>query len=384
MSIFDIFKRKKKEEPVKNYDFDSLPILIEEELKEINEKSEKFMGELKVMVNNFSAEMKQKISNLKLLNLDKKRKDEDQRLKDIVTTSLRSYISFLERLADGLEKIDSKDVEEYVKKVQSAFDNFKKSSGMIYERATILIGKELAEVRDMIDGFARNFNEKLKSNQENLDRMNLIKSIQGLLSRLEEIRKIQKQIEDSIAYFENKKIGIEEERQSTEKNYDEYKQSSEFKAFSEEQEITKQKNKVLDEDISRLKHDINLKNLAAYFHNDQKKNSIIKNYSRDFSESLKEDSDLEIISLLKEANHKSDEQKIRSIKQRIIEKEDLMGDAKIEELTDHLSSLDRELTGIGAEIAREKEKIPKFVEKQDQIMKRLEETAQKAWVNFKL
>lgn len=384
MSIFNFFKQRKKlEEPiVKNYNLENLPVLIEEEVKNINDKSEKFKNELKNSINHFSLEIKQKIPELKMLNLDKRR--EEQRLKDIVMKNFHDYILYLEKLIEDLEKIEPKETEKYVKDIQSVFNHFSKNSGKIYEKATILIGKELAEVRDKINNFAKEFNEKLILNKENFERMNLIKAVQDNLRDLEEAKKIQKQIENSIADLKRKIVIIEEKKQLTKENYEQYKKGNESKKFIEEQEKIKQENEIINEDVLKLKQDINLKDLAKYFHNNLKKSNIIKEYSENFYNSLKEDSALEIIQLLKEANQAFDEEKIKTLRQRILGQKNPAEDTKIKKFNESLLNLDSELKYELNEIEKEKEKIIKFEEKQKQILTNLEKTAQKIWKDFKI
>ena len=384
MSIFNFFKRRKKaEEPmVKEHNLENLPALIEEETKKISDKSEKFRNELKDLISHFSLETKQRISKLKLLNLDNKK--EEQKWKDTIMINLRYYIFSLEKLIEDLEKIETKETEKYIKTIQFIFNRFSKSSRGIYEKATVLIGEELAEVRSVTNNFVEEFNKKLELNKEDLEGKNLIRIIQDNLKELEEAKKIQKQIEDSIADFERKIAKIKEERQLSEKNYEEYKKSDECKRFIEAQEKIKQENKIIDEDVLKLKESVNLKNLAGYFHNDSKKNNIIKKYSKNFSGSLKEDSAFGIISLLKEANHAFDEEKIKALRQRILEQKNLAEDAKINEFNNLLLKLDRELKYENDEIEKEKEKILKFEEKQKQIFAKIEETSKKIWLDFKI
>jgi len=384
MSIFNFFKRRKKaEEPViKMHNLENLPALIEEETKKISDKSEKLRNELKDLISHFSLETKQRISKLKLLNMDNKK--EEQKWKDTVMINLRYYIFSLEKLIEDLEKIETKETEKYIKTIQFIFNRFSKGSRGIYEKATVLIGEELAEVRSVTNNFVEEFNKKLELNKEDLEGKNLIRIIQDNLKELEEAKKIQKQIEDSIADFERKIAKIKEERQLSEKNYEEYKKSNESKTFIEAQEKIKQENKIIDEDVLKLKESVNLKNLAGYFHNDSKKNNIIKKYSKNFSGSLKEDFAFGIISLLKEANQAFDEEKIKALRQRILEQKNLAEDAKISEFNSLLLKLDRELKYENDEIEKEKEKILKFEEKQKQIFAKIEETSKKIWADFKI
>jgi hypothetical protein len=384
MSIFDFFKRKKKEEkPVtEKITQDNIRIFLDNEFKKLNEKCEGVKNEMIKMVSQFSLEIKQKIPGLKMLNLDNRR--EEQRLKEIVMTNLYDYISYLERLIEDLEKIEPKEVRIYLGDIQSVFNRFSKNSRKIYDKATILIGKELAEIRYITEKFAKEFNEKLALNKENFGKIDLIKILQDKLGELEEAKKIQKQIENSIADFKQKIAKIEEKKQLTEKNYEEYKKSEEYKKFIEKQEKIKQENKTINEDILKLKQGINLKYLAKKFHNDSKKNSIIKKYSENFPDSLKEDSALGIISLLKEVNQTFNEEKIKTLRQKILEQKNLTEDSKAGEFDNLLLNLNSELEYEHNEREREREKILKFEKKQKQILTKIEEMAKKIWEDFKI
>ena len=384
MSLFDFFRRKKKiEEPIsKNYTLDNLPALIEEELKDLNNNSEKLKNELKEMTNLFSSEIKQKIPKLKTLNLEKRK--EELRLKEIVMTSLHDYISFLERFVKDLEKVEPKETEKYIKEIQSAFNHFNKSSRMIYERATILIGKELAEVRNKIDDFAKEFNEKLESNKKYYEKKSLIKIIQNNLDELKESKNIQKQIEDSITDFERKISKIKEEKQLSEEDYEKYKKSDEAKRFIEEQEKIKQENKIINDEVLKLKQEINLRDLAKYFHEDQKKIKIVKDYSENFLNSLKQDYTLSIVSLLKEANQNVNEEIIKELRQRIAEQVILISDNKLKEFEDKIYRENQELKHDEDELEHEKIKKQKFEENQKQILKKLEDESKKIWPEIKI
>lgn len=384
MSLFNFFRRKEKtQEPIlKIYTLENLPALIEEELKNLGNNSEKLKNELKEMTNLLSSEIKEKIPKLKTLNLDKRKGE--LKLKEIVTTSLHDYISFLERLIKDLEKVEPKETEKYIKELQSTFNRFNKSSRMIYERATILIGKELAEVRNRIDNFAREFNEKLESNKEYFEKRNLIKVIQNNLEELKESRKIQDQIKDSILDLERKISKIEEEKRLSEEGYEQYKKSNEAKKFIEEQEKIKQENKIINEEVLKLKQEINLKNLATYFHEDQKKIKIIKDYSENFLNSLKQDYALSIVNLLKEANQNIDGERIKELKQRLAEQVVLTSDNNLREFEDKIYKANQELKHEKEEFEHEKIKKQKFEENQKQILKKLEDEAKKIWPEIKI
>ncbi len=379
MSIVDFFRRKRKAEETtqKKYTLKDLPSLIEEETKILNDKSERLKNELKNMIRQISSEIKQKIPKLKELSLDK-RKGED-RLKEIVTTSLYDYISYLERLVEDLDKIEPMETRQYIKEVQSIFNRFKKNSSMIYERATILIGKDLAEVRNVIDDFAKEFNEKLALNKENFERMNFIKTIQDNLNKLEETKETQRQIEEFISDFERKIAKIEEEKGLFEKKYEEYQKSDESKKFIEEQKKIEQENNVINEEIKKFKQTINFKDLAKYFHEDKKKNKIIKDYSDNFQNSLKQDSNFNIIDILKEANQDISKEKISELRQKVLEEKILSLDKKLREFEEKITKLDHESKYEREELEHEKAKGQKFEEDQRQILKKIMEESKKIW-----
>lgn len=384
MSLFNLFKHKEKIEgsKSKNYTLENLPVLIEDELKDLDNRSERLKNELKEMTDLLSLEINEKIPKLKMLNLDKRK--EELRLKEIVMISLHDYISFLERFIKDLEKVEPRDTKEYIKEIQITFNHFNKSSRMIYERATILIGKELAEVRNRIDNFAKEFNEKLESNRKYFEKKDLIRIIKDNLEELKESDKIQKQIEDSLADFKRKISKIEEDEKLFEEDYEEYKKSKDSIKFIEEQEKIKQENKIINEEVLKLKQEINLKNLAKYFHEDPKKIRIIKDYSENFSNSLKHDDDISIIKLLKEANLNFNEEKIKELKQKLAKQRLFDSDKRLKEFEDKIYKKNQDLKHERDELEHEKIKKQRFEENHKKILKKIENEAQKIWPEIKI
>lgn len=255
---------------------------------------------------------------------------------------------------------------------------------MIYERATILIGKELAEVRNRIDNFAKEFNEKLESNRKYFEKKDLIRIIKDNLEELKESDKIQKQIEDSLADFKRKISKIEEDEKLFEEDYEEYKKSKDSIKFIEEQEKIKQENKIINEEVLKLKQEINLKNLAKYFHEDPKKIRIIKDYSENFSNSLKHDDDISIIKLLKEANLNFNEEKIKELKQKLAKQRLFDSDKRLKEFEDKIYKKNQDLKHERDELEHEKIKKQRFEENHKKILKKIENEAQKIWPEIKI
>lgn len=354
-----------------------LDSLIQDELKNLDKRSEDFKSEIKSMISRFSFEITEKIPSLKLINLDKRK--EDPRLKGIVMENLFIYISYLEKLIDDLAKIDEAKTNEYILEVQSVFNRFNKNSKRIFEKATIFIGKELADVRDIIKKFAKEFNEKIESNKEIPEKKKLIEDLKSILNNLEDAKKIQKQIGEQLLTTENKIAQLENEKQLTEKDYEDYKKSKEYGEFLEEQEKIKQENKIANESAVKLKQEIDLKFLSKHFHEDAKKSRLIKEYSENFINSLKNDNNLEIISILKQANQNIHEEKIREIRKNILEQKIPNENKKLREFEDKKGRLEMEIAYEKSKFEHEKDKKQKFEEKQKQILEQIKEKVEVIW-----
>jgi len=381
MGIFDFFRKKKAEE-IKKTSFEELLSLTKEEIKNLNEKSLNFKNEIKRDVNEFFSDINEKIPGLKAINLEKRK--EEEALKKIVLQNLFSYVVFLERMIQELDKIEDEDTECYIKRIQGIFNGFIKISKMSYERATILIGKELGEVKELIKKFTKEFNEKVEQNKIVFERIKLIKDFKKTLNELEDAKIIQKKFENSIEDIKNKIIEIEKEKQLSEKDYEKYKKSEEYEYFFKEQENIKQENKIFDEKILKLKQEMNLKLLSKQFHNDLKKNKLIKNYNENFLQALKRDENLEIISIIKEANLKVNEEEIKQIRNKISESIKLTENKKLLDFEDKIKKLKYELINEKEKISNEENKIKRTKEKQKQLLEQIKKKAEEIWSNIKL
>jgi predicted RNase H-like nuclease (RuvC/YqgF family) len=94
----------------------------------------------------------------------------------------------VENLLENLNNLETNKFEELMKKVNKIFFDFNKSSHKNYERATILIGKEMASIRESVRAFSK---ELLKTYEENKDVVDFFKTISQIKSKYQNIGPIE-------------------------------------------------------------------------------------------------------------------------------------------------------------------------------------------------
>ena len=311
--------------------------------------------------------MEEKISLLKLINLDKKREQEN--LKNIVMENLARYIVCLENLMEDIIKLDDKiDAEKYIFRIHNIFDIFYKSSRMSFEKATILIGKELGDIQIIINNFVSEFNSKISINKEAFNKISSILEIKKNLIELEKIKEIKRQTDDAILTIKNKISKIEKEKMLVEDELGIYKKSEEYKEFIEEQEKIAQENKYLNDNISKLRQNLNLKLLSKFFHSDKKKTRLISHYTDNFVNALKNDGNLEIANIAKEAGQDIDKDTLINIKKRVENQRFPDENKKINEFNAKIKNLEQDIINKENEIVQEQNKKKKIDDKQKQII----------------
>ena len=382
MSIFDFFKKKRLPEISRTITFGELTSLVDDESKELEKKSELFKKEIQSNTMNFSSRINGKLPPLKSINLQNRKETEE--LKKIVLQNLTLYVGYLERMVEELRGIKSNEAEGYIEEIQNIFNSFSKNTKMNYERATILIGKELGEIKELTNNFAKSFNQKIEYNKDIFDRIKLVEDIKASLNELANAEKIQHQLENSIGVIQTKIIRIKKEKAQAENDSDSYKRSFEYRDFLALQEKINQENKTTNEEILKLKQELDLKKLLRYFHTDEKKSRIIRNYFDNFIESLKADDSLEIISLVKKINPEFNEENIREIKYKILSQTNLVENENLKEIESRLKKIEQDIINQQKEIEEEKKKIVRFGEKQKNLLGEIGEKAKILWPNDKI
>ena len=150
MGLFNFFrkivKKDRAEKTVKEkISFSGIEDWIEEKRKGNKLKEKEILVIIKETIRKFVREFREKIVILESVDVESKK--ENDSLKGIVNNSRKDYIKSVENFLENLNNLEINEFEEYMKKINKIFLDFNKSSHMNYERTTILIGKEMGNIK---------------------------------------------------------------------------------------------------------------------------------------------------------------------------------------------------------------------------------------------
>jgi hypothetical protein len=324
MGIFNFFKKKPKQEEteeivIEKLEFSQISPWVDKKLKKNTSEEEKAISLIKETIKQFTKELKERISVLQEVNVDEKKSQDHY--KTIVKDSREKYIEMLEKLFERLDNIEEPKLKDFIDRVNKVFLDFDKNSYKNYERATILIGKEMAAIKDTLKVFSKElvktFEEKrpltsqfnnLAKIKEKINQINLNK--EDLENAIEESAILEKRLQEKEKQHKN----IEKEKQDTKKSKDYLENLS-----------NKRKIESLEDDLKKalmnLKQLIDFKSMASFFHINAKQMETVKEHREDFQTNFQKDSGNSIIMLLDEAklNNKDIIEKTHAIKQQIQE-----------------------------------------------------------------
>lgn len=292
---------EKKEEKKEVLTLEQLKERLDPELDKIKEKKENIRKSMQEKVTYFSSQVQEKIKSLQEIDTD--RIKETEKIKFIVKENLNLYISHLNKLLESFKGIEDIEIEGYIRKMNHIVSDFNKSSREPFEKATILIGKELGDIKDKINSLIKDLNSIINENKKIFEEANVINKIKDSFQKIDEINMHEKELGGKIEELNKKIEGIKEKDKRKEGEIADIEDSIEYKQSIEEKEKLKRENENLEKEIQQIKEKIDLKFLAKYFHNDEKKEAIIRRYTENFKSSIKEDTNSEIVRLVKEAKN---------------------------------------------------------------------------------
>ncbi len=367
MGIFDFLKKVLKEdekiEPEKEkLAFPDIEEFIKSKIKEIKEKEKERNSLINQKISHFSKEIKEKIEIVNRVDIESKEKND--KIKSIVNEGRKKYVDFLERFIENIESIKKENLEETTKEINLAFLRLNQNSGKSYERATILIGKEMGSIKETLKNFS---NELLKIFNEDKEITSNKKRLQVIQTKLEENNEINKKLEkiqENISSIEKKVKEKEEESKERYDELDKIKTGKDYLEYLENQKNVQIKEEDLEKIIIEFRGLIDFKGLSNFFHIFPEKMEIVKKYKDNFLSEFKMEGEGKIIELLEESklNNNKINEKIKTIKQK--EKEIVISRNKIKKIeVEHLySEIERIKEGID-NLINEKEWAEKNKEK---------------------
>lgn len=383
MIFFDFLKRK-KENKKKIIKFQELDTILEIEFKDIEKNIKNIKEQTKQKTLQLISELKNHILNLKSINLEERK--EQEKIKFIVKENLNLYISYLQKLIEQLEALDYND-KDYFNKIDSIFNNFKKLSVKSFEKATILIGKELDEVRESIKKFSRNFDKTINGNKNLFEKEQRIIILKNLITELKDKKRLEPQLDYSLQKLEKDLKELEEKKETIKKNLENLKNSDDYAKALEEKEKFNQNIEKIEQEIFELKRKIDFKYLLKYFHNDKNKTPLLKKYAENFKDALTQDANLEIIDIIREIKPDFNTEKLKETRQKIVElknwKEPLINE-QLKKIEEEIEKLTSKIQYIKNEIELEKKKKERFQEKEDEIKKEIKNQAKALWKDIEI
>lgn len=304
MGIFDFLKnliKKKEVEEIasEKLAFPEIESWIKNKINENNLKEKEIVLVINEEIKNFINELKEKIITLNEFDVKSKKEKED--IKNIVINSREKYIELVKNLTERLDNLKEPKLEKFIEKINKIFFDFNKSSFKNYEKATILIGKEMASIKQSIKVFSKHL---LKIFDENKFIIDSFKNLLITNKRFEAINHLNKTLE----MINEKKSNLNKKINEKEKENKTLKQTLEKIKTSQDylENLSKQKKiRFLKEeskkDLLELKQLIDFKALANFFHIFEKQMIIVKNHREDFHANFEKDNGTAIINLLNEA-----------------------------------------------------------------------------------
>ncbi len=359
----NIFKEAEEKEPkITKVNLSEIKPILDKNKEKIQEREDSIISLIKTNIDSFSKDIQEKVEIVEKVDIESKEKN--NKIKAIVYEGRKKYIEFIERLMDNLEEHKNIDnFQEIIENINYSFSKFNESSMKSYERATVLIGKEMGAIKESLKKFSK---EILEIYNENKNIISEKKSILFSESKLNENLEIQDKLNKIDEESNELKTKIKEKENILNekltilnkiKNSEEYIKNIQLKEsiIIKEEEIKNQ--------ISQLRQDIDFKSLSSFFHIFPEKMNYIKRYKESFLLEFKEDRGKSLVNLLNEAglnNDKISEQiKNISMKEEILEKQK-------KEIKEDPTNL------VSSEIETLKENIKNWNDELDWIEKRTE------------
>jgi len=385
MGIFSFLKKLGKEKEIEEIvseklAFSEIENWLEKKKKENEVKEREILVLVKDKISNFNANLRTKIIILSRFDVEAKKAED--KIKGIVNNSRTQYIESVDNLIDNLENLKETKFSDLTKKVDKIFLDFNKASFKNYERATILIGKEMANIKEGFKTFSKDLLEIFNNNKEISELFQRIKFIKSKLNLLNPIGGSMNGVSDAIVFLNEKINQKEKENQRLLEEIERIKQSENYKNMLEKKEkisILKEESK---DNIFALKQLIDFKALANFFHINEEQMNTLKDHKEDFHTNFKKDNGKKIMDLLDEAKLSTNEilEKINLIRAKIEETSNYRKEIKKDEIQELYYKIKETITeagGLKIEKVKEEKRNEKLRENKIELINLLKQELSK-------
>ncbi|MFH0831663.1 MAG: hypothetical protein V1886_02245 [archaeon] len=362
--------------------FQELDSELEAEINGIKKRIQSLRERVKERIVQLNSELEQEIRVLRQIDL--KERKESERVKFIVLENLKVYISRLQNLMDNLKNLDLND-REYFIKIHALFENFKKNSINSFQKATILIGREIEEVISSIRKFSADVEKIMAEDKGIFERERTGEMLKNLLISFKEEKKMGKEIKTSLLDLERSLDEVKKRKNELEKNLEDVKKSSEYLKFLDDKEERKQEREKAESEIMGIKQEMDIKAMMKHFHHDRKKSMLLREYAGDFNAALENDKNLRIIEIVKEFKPEADTKKLEELRLKRIELKSWQETAierKVRETEEGIKKLNLEFKAGLERMSEEKKRMERIERKSGQIKEEIGKQARVLWKNL--
>ena len=382
MGLFDFLKKvlEKKIETSKTEKekiaFSEIGNWIERKRKEIEIREKEVLTLIQDKIHVFANEFKEKINIAKVVDIESKKVED--KIRFVVDEGRKKYIESAGGFIANLESLEKCRLEKFIEEINKIFLDFNKSSHMSYERATILIGKEMADVKKSLKVFSGDLIKIFGENKEIIDSSNIISYVKLKLNQFDEIKKDFERMEQIMISLDRKITEKEEENKNIIGEIEKIKKSEDYTKNLERLEKIKLFEEELEKELLNLKQLINFKELANFFHIFEEEISIVKAHREDFQTRFRKDNGESIVKLLNEAklNNETISEKIRQINNKEKEiaknKQEIKKD-EIEGLYSKIAKIILDIGNLKNEKNREEKRHEKLKTSKEEMIREIKE-----------
>ena len=324
MGIFSFLKklgmRKETEEIVsEKLALSEIENWLEKKEEENKVKEKNILVVVKDKIENFNTDLRTKI--ILLNEFDVESKKVENKIKGVVINSRAQYIEEVEDLMNNLENLKETKFSDFINRVDKIFLDFDKASFKNYERATILIGKEMANIKGGFKTFAKDLLETFDKNKKIPELFQKIEFIKSKLNLLDPIKGRMTGISEMLVSLNEKINQKEKENQRLLDEIEKIKQSENYKNMLEKKEKISALKEESKQEIFALKQLLDFKALANFFHINEEQMHILKEHKENFHANFEKDNGKRIMDLLDESklNNNTILEKVNLIKTKIDE-----------------------------------------------------------------
>jgi len=368
MGILDLFKKLFKENKVEEIvveklAFSEIENWIENKIRENELKEKEILFVVGEKIEDLIKELGEKIVVLEDFDVGA-RKEKDQ-IKNIVNDSREKYIESVEDLIERLNNLEEPKLEKFIEKINKIFSDFNKSSFKNYERATILIGKEMASIKESLKVFSKDLLKTFDESKSVIDSFESLLIIKEKLDTITPIDKTLEGISEKKSNLNKKISEKEEENRILKEKVEEIKKSQNHLDFLDSKKRIESFRDESKKNILELRQLLDFKALANFFHIFEEQMSIVKAHREDFQINFEKDNGKIIIELLDEARLSNDVilEKVRQIRTKIEETENHEKNLKedgTQEVYLRIKEVSLEIDNLKIENVKEEKRDEKF------------------------